>query len=105
MFLFRHPPVCPHGKPIPPGLCCARFKREVEPLVCPLPDWKLGEEGRVVFITPKPKGRLERLSSPGLVPGPVICLAQKRPSYVIEIGETPLAPDEEISKEIYLEKA
>lgn len=99
-----HPPVCPHGRPIPPGPCCARFKREVEPLVRPVPDLKLGEEGRVVFITPKSKGRLERLSSLGLVPGSVIRLAQKRPSYVIEIGETTLALDEEIAKEIYVKR-
>ena len=99
-----HPPVCPHGKPIPPGPCCARFKRAVEPLVRPLPDLKLGEEGRVVFITPKSKGRLERLSSLGLVPGSVVRLAQKRPSYVIEIGETTLALDEEIAKEICVKR-
>jgi len=99
-----HPPVCPHGKAIPPGPCCARFKREVEPLVRPLPDLKLGEQGRVVFITPKSKGRLERLSSLGLTPGSVVHLAQKRPSYVIEIGETTLALDEEIAKEIYVKR-
>ncbi|MBP1716680.1 MAG: iron dependent repressor [Deltaproteobacteria bacterium] len=99
-----HPPVCPHGKAIPPGPCCARFKREVEPLVRPLPDLKLGEQGRVVFITPKSKGRLERLSSLGLTPGSVVRLEQKRPSYVIEIGETTLALDEEIAKEIYVKR-
>ena len=99
-----HPPVCPHGKAIPPGPCCARFKRDVEPLVRPLPELKLGEQGRVVFITPKSKGRLERLSSLGLTPGSVVRLAQKRPSYVIEIGETTLALDEEIAKEIYVKR-
>jgi DtxR family Mn-dependent transcriptional regulator len=99
-----HPPVCPHGKAIPPGPCCARFKREVEPLVRPLPDLKPGEEGRVVFIAPKSKGRLEKLSSLGLTPGSVVRLAQKRPSYVIEIGETTLALDEEIAKEIYVKR-
>jgi DtxR family transcriptional regulator, Mn-dependent transcriptional regulator len=99
-----HPPVCPHGKSIPPGPCCARFKREVEPLVRPLPDLKLGEEGRIVFITPKGKGRLERLSSLGLIPGSRLRLAQKRPSYVVEVGETTLALDEEIAKEIYVKR-
>lgn len=99
-----HPPVCPHGKPIPPGPCCARFKRNVEPLVRPLPDLKLGEKGRVVFIAPKSKGRLERLSSLGLTPSSVVRLRQKRPSYVIEIGETTLALDEEIAKEIYVKR-
>jgi DtxR family Mn-dependent transcriptional regulator len=34
----------------------------------------------------------------------VVRLAQKRPSYVIEIGETTLALDEEIAKEIYVKR-
>lgn len=99
-----HPPICPHGKPIPRGPCCARFKREMEPLVLPLSDLKVGEEGRVVFITPKSRSRLERLSSLGLIPGSVVRLAQKRPSIVLEIGETMLALDEDIGREIYVKK-
>ena len=63
-----HPPICPHGKPIPRGPCCARFKKEMESLVRPLADLKPGEEGRVVFITPKSRGCLERLSALGLNP-------------------------------------
>jgi len=99
-----HPPICPHGKPIPRGPCCARFKREVEPLVRPLSDLKLGEEGRVVFIAPKSRFRLERLSGLGLIPGSVVRLAQRRPSFVLEVGETALALDEEIVREIYVKR-
>lgn len=99
-----HPPICPHGKPIPKGPCCARFKREVEPLVRPLSDLKLSEEGRIVFITPRSRSLLEKLSSLGLVPGAMVKLTQKRPSYVLEIGETTLALDEEIVGEIYVKK-
>ncbi|MBI5967080.1 MAG: metal-dependent transcriptional regulator [Deltaproteobacteria bacterium] len=99
-----HPPICPHGKPIPRGPCCARFKREVEPLVRPLSDLKLGEEGRVVFIAPRSRFRLERLSALGLIPGSVVRLAQRRPSYVLEVGETALALDEEIVREIYVKR-
>jgi len=99
-----HPPICPHGKPIPRGPCCARFKREMEPLVRPLTDLKLGEEGRVVFITPRSRGRLERLGSLGLIPGSVVKLAQKRPSFVLEIGETTLALDDDFVREIYVKK-
>ncbi len=99
-----HPPTCPHGKPIPRGPCCARFKREVEPLVRPLSDLKLGETGRVVFIIPKSRFRLERLSALGLIPGSVLRLAQRRPSFVLELGETTLALDEEIVREIYVKK-
>ncbi|MDH4265883.1 MAG: metal-dependent transcriptional regulator [Deltaproteobacteria bacterium] len=99
-----HPPICPHGKPIPKGPCCTRFKREMEPLVRPLSDLKLGEEGRIVFITPRSRIRLERLSSMGLIPGSVVKLNQKRPSFVLEVGETTLALDEDIVREIYVKK-
>jgi len=99
-----HPPICPHGKPIPQGPCCARFKKEIEPLVRPLADLKLAEEGRVVFIVPKSRSRLERLSALGLIPGSVVKLAQKHPSFVLEMGETTLALDEEIVRQIYVKK-
>jgi DtxR family Mn-dependent transcriptional regulator len=99
-----HPPICPHGKPIPRGPCCARFKKEIEPLVRPLADLKMGEEGRVVFIVPKCRSRLERLSGLSLIPGSVVRLAQKRPSFVLEIGEATLALDEEIVRAIYVKK-
>jgi DtxR family Mn-dependent transcriptional regulator len=99
-----HPPICPHGKPIPRGPCCARFRKEMEPLVRPLADLKPGEEGRVVFIAPKSRSRLERLSALGLIPGSVVKLAQKHPSFVLEIGETTLALDEEIVREIYVKR-
>ena len=99
-----HPPICPHGKPIPPGLCCLKYKREIEPLVRPLSDLKLGESGRIVFITPRSRGLLERLSSFGLVPGSEVRLAQKRPSLVLELGETTLALDRDIAREVYVKK-
>jgi DtxR family Mn-dependent transcriptional regulator len=99
-----HPPTCPHGKPIPRGPCCVKYKREMEPLVRPLSDLKLGERGRIVFITPRSRTLLERLSCFGLIPGSGVRLAQKRPSYVLEIGETTLALDEDIAREVYVKK-
>ncbi len=100
-----HPPVCPHGKPIPRGPCCMKYKREMEPLVRPLSDLKLGERGRIVFITPRSRTLLERLSSFGLVPGSRIRLAQRKPSFVVELGETTLALDGDIAREVYVKKA
>jgi DtxR family Mn-dependent transcriptional regulator len=41
----------------------------------------------------------------GIMPGSTIRLHQKKPSYVIEIGETTLALDPEIASEIYVKKA
>lgn len=99
-----HPPTCPHGKPIPRGKCCEKFHKEMKPLVTPLNELNPGEEGRIVFIAPKNHTRLDRLSTMGIIPGSIVRLHQKRPSYVLEIGETTLALDGEIVKEIYVKK-
>lgn len=102
--LLGHPPTCPHGLPIPRGECCRKFKIEVSPLVQPLKDMEVGQKGRIVFILPRSHSRLDRLASLGIVPGSVIRLHQKQPSFVIEIGETTLAIDFDITKEIYVKR-
>ncbi|MGA2463260.1 MAG: metal-dependent transcriptional regulator [Thermodesulfobacteriota bacterium] len=99
-----HPPTCIHGKPIPRGECCTKFKREMKPLVTPLEEIGLGEEGRIVFIAPKSHQRLDRLSNLGIVPGSIIRMHQKNPSHVLQIGETFLALDRDIVKDIYVKK-
>ena len=100
--LLGHPPTCPHGKPIPPGDCCQQHKKHLAPLVIPLTDLPVGEEGRIIFIHPREHGLLHRLSPLGVIPGSTVRMHQKRPSFVIEIGETTLAIDEEIAHEIYV---
>ncbi len=99
-----HPPTCIHGKPIPRGDCCAKFKKEMKPLVIPLEELGLGEEGRIVFIVPKSHQRLDRLSTLGLFPGSIVRMHQKNPSHVLQIGETTLALDREIVRDIYVKK-
>lgn len=99
-----HPPVCPHGRPIPRGECCDKIRTEIKPLVTRLSDAILGEEVRIVFITPKSRKRLEKLSSLGIVPGSRIRLLQRNPSFVLEIGQTTIAVDKEITDEIYVKR-
>jgi DtxR family Mn-dependent transcriptional regulator len=100
-----HPPTCMHGKPIPRGECCAKFRKEMKPLVTPLEELGLGEEGRIVFIVPKSHQRLDRLSTLGVVPGSIVRMHQKKPSHVLQIGETTIALDKDIVKDIYVKKA
>ena len=100
-----HPPTCIHGKPIPRGDCCSKFKKEMKPLVIPLEELGLGEEGRIVFIAPKSHQRLDRLSTLGIVPGSVLRMHQKNPSYVLQTGETTLALDRDIVRNIYVKRA
>jgi DtxR family Mn-dependent transcriptional regulator len=76
----------------------------MKPLVAPLDELGLGEEGRIVFIAPKSHQRLDRLSTLGIIPGSIIRMHQKHPSHVIQIGETVLALDREITKDIYVKK-
>ncbi len=102
--LLGHPPNSPDGKPIPRGECCTMFRQEVKPLVGPLADLVPGEQAKIVFITPGSHSRLDRLSAMGVVPGSVVRLHQKRPSYVIQLGETMIAVDKDITKEIFVKK-
>lgn len=99
-----HPPVCPHGKPIPRGECCDRIRTEILPLVTRLSDAGLGDTVRIVFITPKSRKRLEKLSSLGIVPGSRLRLLQRNPSYVLQIGETTVAVDRDITDEIFVKR-
>ncbi len=102
--LLGHPPNSPDGKPIPRGKCCTMFRQEMKPLVGPLADLLPGEEAKIVFITPGSHSRLDRLAAMGVVPGSLVKLHQKRPSYVIQLGETMIAVDKDITKEIFVKK-
>lgn len=99
-----HPPVCPHGKPIPPGPCCKKTERSLKPLVIPLKELNIGEKAKVIFLTSKYHARLDHLTIMGLVPGSVVKLHQKYPSIVVEIGETTLALDSNIANEIFIKR-
>jgi DtxR family Mn-dependent transcriptional regulator len=100
-----HPPTCPHGQVIPPGPCCAHRENGVlKPVVIPLGDLEPGREARIIFMAPSVTRRLDRLGSFGLVPGTVLTLRQKRPSFVVEIGGTTLALEEEVASEIFVRR-
>jgi DtxR family Mn-dependent transcriptional regulator len=99
-----HPKFCPHGKPIPAGMCCRSFSNNVEPLVQPLYRLAVGESARIAYIVPKDPERLVRLSNLGIVPGATVRLKQRKPAAVISIGETTLAVDREIAEEVYVKK-
>jgi DtxR family Mn-dependent transcriptional regulator len=100
-----HPPVCPHGRAIPRGDCCDRIRTEIQPLVTRLSEAGLGDSVRIVFIAPKSRKRLEKLSSLGIVPGSRLRLLQRNPSYILQLGETTVAVDRDITDEIYVKRA
>ncbi len=97
-----HPPTCPHGKEIPRGDCCANFRKKVAPLVQPLSELAIGSQGRIVFITQALHRRLDRLLTLGIQTGGVVRLQQTRPSVVLQVGQTSVALDREICREIFV---
>lgn len=100
-----HPPSCPHGHPIPPGSCCAVYSKKVDPLITRLIDLPLGGSGSVVFIAPKSVSRLNKLAAFGLVPGSNVRLIERKPSVVLACGQTSIAVEDEIGREIYVRPA
>jgi len=102
--LLGHPPTCPHGHPIPRGECCTRVKDDLRPIVAPIDELAVGTNARIIFIASKSHARLDRLGTLGIVPGSVVRVHQKRPAFVIEIGETTLALDPAIVKDIFVRR-
>ncbi len=100
-----HPPACPHGKPIPQGECCKVYAKRVEPIIARLIDLPIGSAGSVVFIAPKSVSRLSRLASFGVVPGSQVKLVERKPSVVLSCGNTSLAVEDEIAREIYVRQS
>jgi len=100
-----HPRHCPHGNPIPPGLCCQRMAHTVTPLVQPLASLRVGATARVTFISSKVHRRLDRLAALGIVPGTEIVLHQRFPSYILRAGETEVAVEESVARDIFVREA
>ena len=99
-----HPPTSPAGEPIPPGACCSARDAEVRPVVVSLRDLEIGKPARIVFMAQEFHKRVDRLGSYGVVPGSVVRLRQKRPSYVLEVDGTSLALDPDVAREIYVRR-
>jgi DtxR family Mn-dependent transcriptional regulator len=97
-----HPPKCPHGKAIPEGKCCRKFERTMEPLIRRLADLPIGSTGTIAFIVPRIAGRLNRLGALGILPGTQLRLVQRKPAFVVSVGETTVALEEEIAYEMYV---
>ncbi len=100
--LLGHPVVCPHGKNIPPGDCCLSVKRALAPVIRPLSKINPGVMAKLVYITTSSHTTLNRLSSMGVIPGLKLTVHQRYPSLVIQFGETELALDKDIAKDIYV---
>ncbi len=102
--LLGHPKQCPHGKPIPPGQCCVKAKKQVESVVVSLSEIKPGMKGKVAYIASSNHPLLDKLTSLGIFPAVEIKVHQNFPSFVIQVDQTQIALDKEILKDIYVRK-
>ena len=100
--LLGHPTVCPHGNKIPQGQCCSSAKKNLEPIISPLSSIKAGKMVKVVYITTKSHTSLDRLSGIGVIPGLELTVHQKFPSMILQYGETQLALDNDIAKNVFV---
>ena len=94
--LLGHPQACPHGIPIPPGLCCKESRDAVESAVIPLTQLESGGETTIAFLNSQDSGRLNKLMAMGLVPGARIRLVQHYPAIVVQVSDSQVAFEESV---------
>ena len=100
--LLGHPTTCPHGKNIPPGPCCKAAGTQAQPVLMSLRDLPVGRPARLAYVVNTSHHRLDHLSAVGLLPGVTVQVHQRRPAFVIDVGQTSLALDEQIVSGIYV---
>jgi DtxR family transcriptional regulator, Mn-dependent transcriptional regulator len=62
-----------------------------------------GARARIVLVSPDLRERADHLASLGLSPGSEIQLLQTRPAFVVEAGESQLALDAEVARQIFVQ--
>ncbi len=102
--LLGHPGECPHGSPIPRGECCDAVAETIEPIIITLGKFEAGSKGKIAYLALQNHPDLHRLLALGLVPGTLFNLHQTFPTFVIEVGETTIALEQEIAEKIYVRK-
>jgi DtxR family Mn-dependent transcriptional regulator len=102
--LLGHPKICPHGKSIPQGRCCEKASLAIYPIVSSLIELDAGQSGRIVYLHSKNDKELQKLMALGVLPGMPIQIIQKFPSYLLQIGQTQVAMDEHMAKDVYVRR-
>lgn len=102
--LLNHPTTCPHGKPIPPGICCEEARKSGDVGVVALTELKPGDEGEIAYLTTHDSKKMQKMMSMGVLPGNHIELRQAFPSYIFRIGNSEFAVDQDLALEIFVRK-
>ncbi|MCX7827119.1 MAG: ferrous iron transport protein A [Verrucomicrobiae bacterium] len=69
-----------------------------------LPELEEGEHAELVSLNSEKVSRRNTLAIYGLVPGSRLVLLQKRPSFIVRVGETELALETDIAREIVVRR-
>lgn len=100
--LLGHPRECPHGGVIPEGECCKQARKTLSSAVIPLTEVNVGEEAKVAYVKTRSNSRMHKLSHFGIVPGTLVTVHQRYPSFVIVCENNQIALEEVIAQEIYV---
>ena len=103
--LLGHPKTCPHGRPIPSGDCCLKAEATGERLVDTLANLKPNQQGRIAYLQTKDAKKTHKLMAMGVLPGTLIKLLRRFPSYVFTIGYSQFAIDREMAEQIFVRVA
>jgi Fe2+ transport system protein FeoA len=68
----------------------------------PLIDLQPGQSARIAQINSEDSARLMKLASLGVVPGSLIRLQQRKPVFIIWVGETMLSLERTVAEDILL---
>lgn len=70
-----------------------------------LTELRPGQSGTLVSIDSHSPKRLDRLSVLGLVPGCLVKLEQRWPTYVVRVGFTQVSIERDVARDILIEVA
>jgi DtxR family Mn-dependent transcriptional regulator len=79
-------------------------RRELPEAVMTVRDLRPSDQARVLCLGAGAETRHNNLAVFGVVPGAEITVVQQRPALVLRVGETELALDPAIAKEIMVER-
>lgn len=102
--MLNHPQTCPHGKPIPPGECCAEARASGDLGIVSLTEFRPGQEGEIAYIQTDDDKKMQKLMAMGVLPGNRILLIQAFPSYIFRVGFSEFAIDSNLAREIFIRK-
>lgn len=100
--LLGHPRECPHGLKIPEGKCCRGGYANVRSAIVPLDRIQPGTEVRIAYINTFSNSRMHKLSHFGIMPGATIKVHQRYPSFVVQCGNTQVAMEEAVAREVFV---